>query len=42
LKLHETYIRILGKLYTPRGTSHFLNGTSDFYQESSPGQVVGK
>jgi len=30
LKLQETYIRILGQLYTPRGTSHFLNKTSDF------------
>ena len=24
------------------GKSHFLNGTSDFYQKSSPGQVVEK
>jgi len=29
-------------MYTSRGTSHFLNGTSDFYQESSPGQVIEK
>ena len=42
LKLHETYICILGQLYTSRKTSHFLNGTIDFYQESSPGQVAGK
>jgi len=35
-------ICILGQLYTSSGTSHFLNGTSDFYQESSPGQVTGK
>jgi len=40
LKLQETYIRILGQLYTPRGTSHFLNKTSDFCQVSSPGQVT--
>jgi len=25
---------------TSRGTSNILNGTSDFYQESSPGQVA--
>ena len=33
---------MLGKLYTLRGTSHFLNRTSDFYQEFSPGQVTEK
>ena len=31
-----------GQLYTFRGTSDFLNRTSDFYQESSPGQVTEK
>jgi len=36
LKLRETYIQ----LCTLRGTSHFLNRTSHFYQESSPGQVT--
>ena len=41
LNIQVTRIRILGRLYT-RGTSHFLNGTSDFYQESSPGQVAWK
>ena len=40
LKLHETYIHMLEQLYTLRGTSHFLNRTSDFYQESSPGQMT--
>jgi len=40
LKLHETYIHMLGQLYILRGTSHFLNRASDFYQESSPGQVT--
>ena len=40
LKLHETYIPMLGQLYTLRGTSHVLNRTSDFYQDSSPGQVT--
>ena len=40
LKLHETYIHMLGQMYTLRGTNHFLNGTSDFYQESSRGQVT--
>ena len=40
MKLYKTYIRILGQLYTRRGTSHLLNRTSDFYQESSPGQVT--
>ena len=33
LKLHETYIHMLGQMYT-------LRGTSDFYQESSRGQVT--
>jgi len=33
---------ILGLLYTSRGTSHFLNRTRIFYQESSPGQLAGK
>ena len=41
LNIQVTLIRILGQQYT-RGTSHFLNGTSDFYQESSPGQVAWK
>ena len=31
---------MLGQLYTLRGTSHFLNRTNDFYQESGPGQVT--
>jgi len=41
-KLYETYIRILGQLYTPTGTSHFFNGTSHFYQVSGPGLVTEK
>ena len=32
------YFGTIVVLYTTRGTSHFLNGTSDFYQVSSPGQ----
>jgi len=32
----------MGQVYTSRGTSDFLNGTSGFYQESSPEQVTGK
>jgi len=42
LKLHATYIHILGQPYTSKGTSHFFNVTSDLSQESSPGQVAEK
>ena len=33
---------MLGQMYTSRGTSHFLNWTSNFQQEFSSGQVAGK
>ena len=33
---------MLGQLYIPRVTSHFLNGSSDFYHVTSTGQVTAQ